>query len=304
MSPLETRPLDLFSRSASPWFRGMVYALLALACIATDAHFHRLEMLRQALEVMTVPIQEAAEIPSLTKQVMERHFDSLSRLQEENTTLRRQLLLQTGQAQQATLLLRDLNQMRGLLQLQSSPLFPARVSAIISSARNPFVQKLLLEGGESQQIHLGSPVLTEQGLLGQITRVYPLYSEVTLVSNRNLTIPVEIERTALRTLAVGSGHQGEMTLPYVPSGSDVRPGDFLLTSGIDGLYPRGLTVATVTQVNRSKSSAFADITARLNAGVDSAPFVLVMTPSPAAPLMEESPAETGSSHPVPTHKKP
>ncbi|WP_297462051.1 rod shape-determining protein MreC [Ferrovum sp.] len=277
MSPLKSRPSDLFSQPTPLWLRSGIYGLIALTCILFDHHYHRLERVHQILRIWTLPFQELARVPLWTEREIGRHLTTLERLQAENNALRHELLGQAALVQQAPLLNRDLTRLRALMQLGSSPRFTGQVCRIIGSARNPFVQKVLLEGGESQGIRTGSPVLTDQGLMGQITRVYPDESEVTLISNRNLTIPVEIERTGLRTLAMGTGHQGELSLPYVPSETDVRVGDLLLTSGIDGLYPRGLTVATLTSVTHHPSSAFVEITARVNAGTDTYPDVLVMT---------------------------
>ena len=304
MSPLKSHPSDLFSRPSPLWLRSGIYGLLALTCILLDHHYHRLERVHQILRIWTLPLQELARVPLWTGRELGRHLTTLERLQAENDALRHELLGQAALVQQATLLTRDLTRLHTLMQLGNSPRFTGQVHRLIGSARNPFVQKVLLEGGENQGLQAGSPVLTDQGLMGQITRVYPDESEVTLISNRNLTIPVEIERTGLRTLAMGTGHQGELSLPYVPSQTDVRVGDILLTSGIDGLYPRGLTVATLTSVTRHPSSAFVEVTARVNAGTDTYPDVLVMAPNTAFQNLPTLDNQRHSPVHEPTHKKP
>lgn len=284
MSPLTTRPSELFSRGTPIWLKSALYAMLALVCLVLDQHGHRLQALRQTLHVWTLPIQEIADLPLLTGHTLDRHFTTVEQLQRQNDALQRQLLHDASAVHQVALLNRQLAQLHALIDLKESPAFTGRLCRVLGMPANPYIQKLRIEGGKSQSIVLGSPVLTDQGLVGQVTALFPDQSEVTLISNRDLTVPVEIERTGLRTLAVGSGHQGELWLPYVPSGTDIQSGDTLLTSGIDGLYPRGLTVGTVVAVTRHRSTAFAEVIVRGNPGVDTYSLVLVGTPlSPSAP---------------------
>ncbi len=281
MPPIQNRPSDLFPRGAPPWLRSGLYVLLSLICLVADQHSHRLDAVRQTLYVWTLPLREVASLPFGTEHALQRYFSTQEQQQAQIEALQRKLLRQGTENRQLTLLTRELAQLRALDGLRSSPLFPSRISRILALSSNPYIQKLVIEGGKNQGVTLGSPVFTDQGLVGQVTEVYPERSEVTLISNRDLTVPVEIERTGLHTLALGTGHQGEMTLPYVPSGTDVRPGDVLMTSGIDGLYPRGITVATVSTVTRHSSTAFAEITCRSNPGGDTYTLVLVGLPAPA-----------------------
>ncbi|MDA8416791.1 MAG: rod shape-determining protein MreC [Betaproteobacteria bacterium] len=278
MSRFKSHPGKLFASTPPQWLKSGLYALLALICLILDQHQHRLEAFRQTLHVWTLPLQEIANLPMLTGHTLQQHLVTTEQLQRQNEVLQRRILQQADAVHQVQVLQRQLSQLRALINLKDSPQFPSHLCRVLGTPANPYIQKLRIEGG-SQSIALGSPVLTDQGLLGQVTEVFPEESEVTLISNRDLTVPVEVERTGLRTLAVGSGYQGELWLPYVPSGTDLQKGDVLLTSGIDGLYPRGLTVGTVISVTRHRSTAFAEVKVHTNLGVDSYSLVLVTTPA-------------------------
>lgn len=286
MSPLKPRSGELFGRGSPPWLRSGAYALLAILCLMSDYQAHRLETLRQMLHIWSLPFEEVATLPSWSSQTIAQHFTTLNQLQAQNDVLQRQLLQQTTAIQKNHILARELAQLHALIGITPPPLLPSRISRVIGTSQNPYIQKLLIEGGESQNILRGSPVTTDQGLVGQITEVYPNQSEVTLISNRDLTIPVEIERTGLHTLATGTGYQGELTLPYIPNGADIQVGDVLLTSGIDGLYPRGLRVASVSSITHHRSTAFEDIQCRINLGVDT--YSLVLVTPPASPTSRDN----------------
>ena len=110
-------------------------------------------------------------------------------------------------------------------------------AALLYQGHDWFAQRLTLDQGAGAGLRIGLPVVDADGLVGQLTRVYPGSSEVTLVSSAEQLTPVFVERTGQRGLAAGSGHD-QMELRYMPSQTDLRPGDRLLTSGIDRVYPR------------------------------------------------------------------
>ena len=151
---------------------------------------------------------------------------------------------------------------------------------MLYDAADPYTRKLVLDQGLTQGIVAGSPVIDEHGVLGQVTQVQPFTSEVTLVIDRDLSIPVQNTRTGARSVAFGeaSAHAGGLELRFMQANSDVQEGDLLTTSGVDGVYPPGLPVARVDRIERRADSAFARIHCLPLAGVTAARYVMVLTP--------------------------
>jgi rod shape-determining protein MreC len=170
---------------------------------------------------------------------------------------------------------------------------------VLYDAADPFTRKVIIDKGALAAVQSGAPVLDELGILGQVTRVYPLVSEVTLISDRNQAIPVQNVRTGARSLAFGdmSSAHGSMELRYMAANADIQEGDLLSTSGVDGVYPPGLQVARVTHIERRVDSAFARVSCRPVARVEGSLHVLVLQPLAgqilARPPTEPSPPPAG-----------
>lgn len=273
---MSLRPPELFSHGPAPLARLFFYCALALACIVVDAHYHQLDLFRKTLNLLISPFQALANSPGQAMDTLGKLLDTQSGLQAENQSLRKQLLQQAPQIQQLQTLRTDLQTLNQLLQIRQQQ-FPAGIVAPITGvAHNPFTQKIIIGVGSNKGIEVGSPVMSQEGLVGQVTAVNLLSSEVSLITNKNVVIPLLVVRTGLRTLAFGNGEQGTLSLPYVPVGTDVQAGDVLVTSGIDGLYPEGITVATVLSVQRDNVSAFEHIRCQPDVAVFSHRQVLVL----------------------------
>jgi len=142
----------------------------------------------------------------------------------------------------------------------------------------------VIDRGQTHGVEAGSPVIDESGVLGQITRVYPLVSEVTLLIDRDQAIPVLNTRTGVRSVAYGqpSTAGDGLELRYTLASADIAQGDLLTTSGVDGVYPAGLPVARVTSVERQAESSFARIRCEPLARINGTLHVLVLRPAAAA----------------------
>jgi rod shape-determining protein MreC len=151
--------------------------------------------------------------------------------------------------------------LRRLLNLRPQLSVSAKTVQVLYETPDPFSQRIVIDKGMTEGIVVGSPVIDESGVLGQVTRVYPWVSEVTLLTDRDQSIPVMNVRTGQRNIAFGNpGHaSGALELRFVPPGADVEVGDLLSTSGIDGVYPAGLHVAKVSRIDRRTDAAFARI---------------------------------------------
>jgi rod shape-determining protein MreC len=164
---------------------------------------------------------------------------------------------------------------------------PSQAAEVLYDAADPYTRKIIIDKGLAQGIEAGSPVIDESGVLGQVTRVYPLVSEVTLVIDSDQAIPVLNARTGARSVAFGDpAHGRRLELRFMAGNADVQAGDLLTTSGVDGIYPPGLPVARVDKVERRADSAFARIYCAPQALVTGATHVMVLQagvcPDPAA----------------------
>jgi rod shape-determining protein MreC len=152
----------------------------------------------------------------------------------------------------------------------------AALAEVLYLGRDPYSHKLFIDRGSVHGVRPGSPVADDTGVIGQVTRVHPLLSEVTLLSNPDQAIPVQVVRNGLRAVAFGGGASGMLELRYMPANAEVQNGDRLVTSGIDGTYPAGLAVATVVRVERDAEHSFARVVCKPAAGIERGRFVLIL----------------------------
>lgn len=201
----------------------------------------------------------------------------------ENQDLKVKVLEQAAAAQEARLLRAEQEHLLKLAPGKSRYADAGVIAEVLYTARNPFTRKVILDKGLTQGIKPGMPVIDGGGVVGQVTSVGALTSEVTLITEKDQSVPVMLVRNGLRALAVGSGKDGSIDVPFMPVSADIQNGDLFVTSGIDGTYPAGLIVARVTAVEKNAAYVFAKITARPAAGVDNHRFVRILTAARLAP---------------------
>jgi rod shape-determining protein MreC len=166
------------------------------------------------------------------------------------------------------------------------------VSEILYDARDAFTRKIVLDRGSQNGVALGQPVIDDIGVVGQVTRVFPFTSEVTLLTDKDQAIPVQVVRSGLRSVAYGRGQSGVLDLKFMATNADIQKGDLLVTSGIDGVYPPGLAVAKVLQVENKSNDAFAHIVCQPAAGIDRNRQLLILLVDSKAPrLAPEEPKD-------------
>jgi rod shape-determining protein MreC len=270
-------PLPFFNRGPSPLARLTFFALLAIATMIADHRFGALEMLRLSLSMFVHPLQEVAATPGRMLSRLGEYFSSQERLLEENRALEAKLLEYAASAQQAKLLAAEQVHLLSMSPERSRYAADGLLAEVLSYGRNPFVRKLILDKGLAQGIKAGMPVIDGDGVVGQVTAVGTFTCETTLLTEKDQSVPVMLTRNGLRAIAVGSGKDGSIDVPFMPVSADIQAGDLFVSSGIDGTYPPGLVVAKVTGVDRNAAYVFAKITARPAAGVENHRFVRVLT---------------------------
>jgi rod shape-determining protein MreC len=281
-------PLGTLDRDPPPFFRQGPSALsklavcsaLALFLMVADARFKMMQPLRVALAAVLYPVQWLAMRPVLLVQDGGQYLEALRSAQSSEEAARKKLNLQSQRANQVEQLALENDRLRKLMGLRERLQSPAITAQVLYDAADPYTRKVVIDKGQADQIGLGSPVLDESGVLGQVTRVYPFVSEVTLITDRDHAIPVLNTRTGARGVAFGdtSTHADAMVLRFMAANADVEVGDLLTTSGVDGVYPPGLPVARVEKVDRRVDAVFAYIYCQPLALVSGAAHVMVLEP--------------------------
>src|SRR5262245_40478996 len=284
---MEHTPPPFFKRGPAPLVRLFFFASLSLALLVLDARFRYAEGLRGVLALAAYPLQRAATAPIDFLRTVGDYFSTQAQLFEDNANLRAKNLAlaqaaqryETAEAEAAQL--RPLHAAAEKLEVKSPP------AEILYTGRDPYAHKIFINLGERQGVKPGSPVADEAGVLGQVTRVHPLVSEVTLITDQDHVVPVQVVRNGLRAIAFGGGASGMLELRFTAGNAEIQNGDRLVTSGIDGIYPAGLPVATVVRIERDAEHSFARVVCRPAAGVDRGRFVLVLFDETARPPRPE-----------------
>ncbi len=303
-----------FVRGPSPFARLAFFTTLSLALMATDSRLQYLANIRQNLMTLLHPLQIIANTPSELYRATDEYFSTHHYLLAENARLKKQALTQDIALQRLDRLNIENANLRNMLDAKQSLTEISTLAEILYVGRDTFTKKIIVNRGRNHNVVIGAAAVDAKGVIGQITRTYPSSSEITLITDKSLAIPVQVERNGLRAIAFGRGRDNTLDLPYLPANVDIKQGDKLITSGIDGVYPAGLAVATVTEMKTTQDSPFAHIVCTPAGGVENNRQVLLVSmpkvePEKAAnthsakPVMAKTAADTNSNtEPVPNTK--
>lgn len=280
----------IFKQGPTPLVRLLVLVSVCLAMLVADLKFRYLEVVRQALSVATWPLQMAAAAPADFVRNAAVYFGTLVEVQKDNAALRGRELEAAQRLLRFEQLEEENRRLRGLLDMGPAVAAKSIAAEILYDAPDPFDLKVILNRGSQHGVEAGMAVVNEQGMIGQVTRVYPVQAEVTLLTDKDQAVPVQVARNGLRGVLAGAG-QGRLELRFTLSGADVRVGDRLVTSGLDGLFLAGLPVADVVSVDRD-AQTFAVIVCEPVAGVERTTQVRLLgraEPPPPRPAPEPEP---------------
>lgn len=263
-------------RGASPIARLVFFSALSLTLIATDSHFKYLGQVRHQLETYLHPLELMANAPGSLYRQINTYFTTHHHLLDENQTLKSQLLKKSADLQSLKLLVQENAHLRQLMDIKTALPQQSVMGEILYVSRDRFSKKVVINRGSAHQVVEGSAVMDGFGIVGQVTRVFPHTSVVTLITDKSLEVPVLVERNGLRAIAFGHGQNNIIEIPFLPTNVDIKKGDVLVTSGIDGVYPQGVAVAVVSNIEIVAGSPFAKIICTPAGGVESHRQVLVM----------------------------
>jgi len=278
---LERAAPVLFRQELSVLSRCALYSALSLLLMVTDARWSVTEPLRQVFATLLYPLQWLVLQPVELVQRSLGYVQALHTAQGEASQAQQALADMAVRAGQSDQLARENAQLRALLGLRERLATPAHAAQVLYDTADPYTRRVVIDRGLLAGIQVGSAVMDAHGVLGQVTRVFPMQSEVTLLIDRNQTIPVINIRTGVRSVVYGDpalGHGGGLELRFTATNADIQEGDLLTTSGMDGMFPAGLPVARVQQVERRVDSAFAQVFCVPLAQVEGAHYVMVLQP--------------------------
>lgn len=299
---MEYSPPPLFKQGAPARVKAIVFALISIVLLVVDARYHTLGAVRQVAATVLYPLQMAALMPREALGNMAGYFSSISTLQREVRDLKTQQLAQARVLQQAQYQMAENAQLRRLMDARQHLPLQAQLTEILYDARDPSSRRIVVDRGSRDKVVPGLPVIDHAGVVGQVTRVFPFTSEVTLLTDKDQAIPVQVLRSGLRSIAYGRGQSGLMDLRFVVANADIQVGDVLVTSGLDGMYPAGLAVAKVVQVENVAAGAFGRVVCQPLGGVDrNRQLLIIMSQSdlPPRPAAEVQPAQTTARRKLP-----
>ena len=300
LGTLDRAPPPFFRQGPSALSRLAVCSALALFLMVADTRFKVMQPLRVVLAAVIYPVQWLALQPVNLLMGTSDYFSSLNAAQRSKEEAFKKLGLQSLRSNQVEQLTLENERLRKLLDLRQRQQTSGIAAQVLYDSADSFSRKVIIDKGLVHKVQEGSPVLDERGVLGQVTRVYPMVSEVTLITDRDHAIPVLNTRTGARGVAFGdtTTHADAMELRYMAANVDVNVGDLLTTSGVDGVYPPGLPVARVEKVERRVDAIFARIYCVPAALVSGASHVLVL-----ASLTEQLPPRPAPEPPAAARNK-
>ncbi len=297
LGTLDRTPPPFFRQGPSALTRLFFFASLAVFTMAADTRLGLTGPVRTVAAVVLHPIERAWLAPVDGFAALRDYTGGIGRARQVAEVAQVQLTRQSERSLQYEQLLLENSKLRALLALRDRLQVRSSAAEVLYAAADPYSRKVVIDRGSHQGVERGAPVINEEGVLGQVTRVYPLTAEVTLLTDREAALPVLNNRTQQRSVAFGDPSSGGMELRFMAANADMRPNDLLQTSGLDGVYPAGLPVARIGRLERRTQSDFARIELSPVAKVDGVRHVLVLTPiaqqMPAPP--EAAPGRAGTA---------
>jgi rod shape-determining protein MreC len=277
-------------------------AIASVALMVTDRRYDQLERVRDWLTAAAYPVQVAVDAPFRAWNWLTGSFADRDRLRQENLEVTARLRLANLQLQRFAAIEEENRRLRDMRENSAGVADRALVASILNVDLDPFRHRVLLDKGKADGVFKGQAVLDGEGIFGQVWRVNERSAEVILISDAEHAIPVQSNRSGVRTIAVGTGDLSRLVLPFVTGESDLKQGDLLLSTGMGGVFPPGYPVAKVTRVERDAKATFAIVEARPTAALDRDREVLLVwfkAPAPEPPPATTAPASATSAEPPP-----
>lgn len=252
---------SLFVHGPSVTARLILVTLLSVALMAVDHRQNHLETIRGTVSTVIYPLQLAADVPASLMGMLSSAMTSQRDLRRELEELKQERLFLEAELQRMAALEAENERLRRLFESSRALDERLEIAEILSVDLDPFSRQVVLNKGSQQELYRGQPVLDRDGVMGQLTHVGPLSSTAMLLTDPAHAIPVQINRTGRRAIAVGTGSAERLDVPYIPNNADIETGDLLVTSGLGGRFPPGYPVARVTNIEPRPGESYARVDA-------------------------------------------
>jgi len=291
LESLDRSPPPFFRVGFAPLTKLIFFSALSLLLVFGDKQLQFTKPLRAGLSTLILPIQWLVLQPGEALSAMGSYFQNLDQTQKNLKGAELKMLQQSVRSQQVEQLQIENQNLRQLMGLQANMAVASQTAEVLFDVPDPYNQRIVLDRGLLKDVALGSPVIDAGGVVGQVTRVYPLTCEVTLLTDRDQSIPVLNSRTGARNITSGDVLAGQpmIELKFVPASADVKEGDLLTTSGIDGVYPAGLQVARISHIERRVDISFARIHASPLAELKGRHVLILQPTAASAPNKAKTP---------------
>ena len=282
MAGIDHAPPPFFKRGPAPLALLTLYIAMSIALFVVDVRMHSLDLVRQSISLVVDPVQRVAQTPGSLVDYAANYLQGIQVLEAENKALKHAQLNTAPDLQRLAQMEAENERLRKLLTVKEREKAQGQVAQILYTARDPFSRRVIVDKGQQSGIITGQPAIDEVGVVGQVTRVFPFSAEITLITDKDQAVPVQIVRSGQRSVVFGLGN-GQLELRYMPANADVQVGDVLVTSGLDSIYLPGFPVAKVINIERDSAYSFARIFCAPIAGVENFGELMVLAPRTALP---------------------
>ncbi|HIE4189848.1 TPA: rod shape-determining protein MreC [Stenotrophomonas maltophilia] len=299
MPPYAGPPVASRSGDAASPLRLLAYLALAITLIVLDDQAGWLAQLRGQANSLVQPVWALAGLPGKLGNQVKDSAASHGQLVNENRELRNQLLLANARLTRLQTAALDNAQLRELLNVAERSGLDVQLAPILDIDLDPVKQRLVLDAGSREGVHVGQAVIDAGGLMGQVISVTGGTSTVLLLTDPDHAVPVTVARNGVRLIVYGRGDKLE--LRDIPLSAGVEVGDEIVTSGLGGRFPAGFPVGTITGLRPDDTHAFLVGELKPAAQLDRGRDVLLLRPGAAIrlPAASELPPTAPSVQPAP-----
>ena len=275
--------------------RLLVFVVVSVLLMHFDSRANHLHSVRSAIGAAIYPLQVIVDAPVRLWNWIGSSTQSRNTLELENARLRTEQLLTKARLQRLNALEAENERLRALLDARSRVRDDVRVAGILSVDANPYDHSLVIDAGSQDGVFDGQALVDADGVVGQVIRTGLMTSQAMLISDTNHALPVEVNRSGLRTIAIGTGEIASLRLPFVVNNADIEVGDLLVTSGLGGAFPSGYPVAIVDTVTRIPREQYAEVTATPSAALGQVREVMLVRSAADAAVPQEVQSDTSAA---------
>lgn len=287
MQPRPTRNLakedsqlgkSLFIHGPPASVRLLLFVILSVVLMTLDHRGQQLEFVRNTLAILLYPVQYAVNVPVAAVRWAGENLASRNALLEENTRLRQKHLVLESRLGRLNELEAENRRLRGLLGSSDKVSDRVLIAELLAVDMDPFSRRIVLNRGSRDGVFVGQSLVDADGILGQVTHVGPYSSTAMLITDPSHAFPIQVTRSGLRAIAIGTGSVNLLELSHIPNNADLQVGDALVTSGLGRRFPPGYPVGKIRSIERDKGQPFAKVLVEPSAKLERNREVLLVWP--------------------------